>query len=259
VGQVARALATEPSEAVERVREKFAERGDKGADWDPYEPSVDAEAQLHSFVGAPWPCSAYAAFPDFWSHLIKRLAAMGLQAGRGRYGGWDDGDAALVRAAWCLAHHLRPQVAVETGVARGFTTAAILRALAENDSGHLFSIDLPPLAERRLGSQTGAATLDEDTSRWTLLSGSSRKVLPRLLRDLDCVELFIHDSMHTTRNVTFELEQIWPALANGGAMLVDDLHRNAAFRLFVRAHPESHSVVLRADDNRAVIGCVIKT
>ncbi len=257
-GRVARATASQPRESIERAREKLAERHDRRTQWPAYEPIPDAEEQLHASLGLAWPCSVQEEFESLWSGVVDALAVQGLPLGRGAFGGWDDGDPGLVRMAWCLTRHLRPEVVIESGVARGLTTAAILRALALNGAGHLWSIDLPPLLERELSTQTGAAVNARDRVRWTLLSGSSRRVLPGLVRKLARVDLFIHDSMHTGRNVKFELDRIWPALADGGAVLVDDVERNAAFGRFVRAHPEAASFLRRADDTRALFGCLLK-
>jgi methyltransferase family protein len=151
--------------------------------------------------------------------------------------------------AWCLTRHLLPEVVVETGVARGLTSAAMLGALARNGSGHLWSIDLPPLIEHELGSETGVVVNKRERARWTLLQGSSRRVFPSLLQRLDRVDLFVHDSMHTGRNVSFELEAIWPALNGGGAALVDDIERNAAFG-HRAGTPGGHLVIQRADDGK---------
>jgi hypothetical protein len=41
------------------------------------------------------------------------------------------------------------------------------------------------------------------------------------------IDLFVHDSMHTARNVRFELEPVWPALTPGGAVLIDDVERTS--------------------------------
>jgi Methyltransferase domain len=97
-----------------------------------------------------------------------------------------------------------------------------------------------------------------DRVRWTLLSGSSRRLLPGLVRELTHVDLFVHDSMHTGRNVSFELDRIWPALADGGAALVDDVQQNAAFGRFVRSHPDATSFLHRADDGGALFGILLK-
>jgi hypothetical protein len=69
--------------------------------------------------------------------------------------------------------------------------------------------------------------------RWTLLMDSSRARLPRLLDEVGDIELFVHDSLHTRRNVLFELTTVWGRLSPGGAMLVDDIHRSLGFHAFL--------------------------
>jgi hypothetical protein len=209
-------------------------------------------------LGHGWPCPVRQEFPSVWRGIGERLAVRGQSPGRGAFGGWDDGDSGLVRVAWCLVRHLRPTVVVETGVARGVTTATVLRALADNGGGHLWSIDLPPLTARGLAVQTGMAVDVADRPHWTMLRGSSRKLLPGLVGTLGRIDLFVHDSMHTGRNVSFELDHVWPVLATGGVAIVDDADRNAAFGDFARAHPNAPSFVFRADDGRALFGCVLK-
>jgi hypothetical protein len=258
LARVVRATASQPRESIERACEKFAERCDRWTHWPPYEPSPDAEEGLHTALGLAWPCNVQGEFESLWSRLADDLAVQGLPLGRGAFGGWDDGDSGLVRTAWCLTRHLRPEVVIESGVGRGLTTATILRALALNGAGHLWSIDLPPLLESELGRQTGAAVSVDDRVRWTLLRGSTRRLLPGLVRTLTRVDLFIHDSIHTGRNVGFELDRIWPALADGGAALVDDVQRNAAFGRLARDHPDTASFLRRADDGRALFGCLLK-
>jgi predicted O-methyltransferase YrrM len=147
---------------------------------------------------------------------------------------------------------------LETGVARGLTTRAILEALERNGTGHLWSVDLPPLLEHDLSDETGAAVPARLYDRWTLVRGSSRRVLPELIADLGQIDLFVHDSMHTTRNLRFELERIWPALRSGGAALIDDVEKNAATAQFLQAHPPTPTVICAADDGKVLIGCLFK-
>jgi predicted O-methyltransferase YrrM len=258
LARVLGAVARQPTESLERTREKLAVRSDARRRWPEYVPAVDAQRQLHEALGDPWPCRERDEFEPVWSAVRADLAARGLAPGRGTFGGWDDGDPGFLRAAWCLTRHLRPEVIVESGVARGLTSAAMLRALERNGAGRLWSIDLPPLVEHELGSETGIAVGPRDRDRWTLINGSARRVLPGLLRGLPGVDLFVHDSMHTGRNVSFELNTIWPALRDGGAVLADDIERNAAFGEFARAHPEATAFVQRADDGKALFGMLLK-
>ena len=137
-------------------------------------------------------------------------------------------DSLLARCCYLICRILEPQVVVEAGVAYGVSSAFILRALEENGSGALHSIDLPPL-RREYGRFWGMAVDETLRPRWSLHRGSSKRVLPGLLEEVGTVDLFLHDSLHTTRNMRREFEIVWPGLTMGGVILADDVERNQAF------------------------------
>ena len=253
-----RAAVVRPSEGADYLRERVAEwRDGRRGPW-PYAITDPFEERVHDLAGGRWPCQEGPQFEDVWASAVEDVAAAGLQVGRLSFGRWDDGDPRLGRLAWCLVRHLRPQVVVETGVARGLTTRTLLEGLQNNGVGRLWSIDLPPFVDGR-AQETAIAVPWRLRDRWTLLSGSSRKRLPKLLHTLGQVDLFVHDSSHTARNVRFELEQVWPALPPGGAVLIDDVEKNAATGEFIRAHPDARPVIGRSDDGDVLIACIIKS
>jgi hypothetical protein len=257
VAEAAKATTAHPREGVERAREKLAERRDlRDGPWRPA--ATGDERQLHDRLGLPWPCADHGDFEAVWAGAVDTLAGRGLRAGRGAFGGWDDGDKRLCRIAWCLARHLRPGRVLETGVGRGLTTRVLLEALERNRTGRLWSVDLPPLLEHALAAETGAAVIPQLRGRWTLVTGSSRHVLPGLLGEIGPIDVFVHDSMHTTRNVSFELGRAWPALAAGGAALIDDVERNHGVQRFLAAHPDVHGLVCPASDEGALLACLLK-
>jgi hypothetical protein len=129
--------------------------------------------------------------------------------------------------------HLKPRTVVETGIARGVTSRLILEGLTQNEVGHLYSVDLPAL-DSKYHSQIAIAVPEELHGSWTIRSGTSRRELPRLLADLNSVDLFVHDSLHTGRNTSFEIKHAWQALRPGGAVIVDDIYQSLAFWHFVR-------------------------
>jgi hypothetical protein len=112
-------------------------------------------------------------------------------------------------------------------------TSFVLEALHENDMGHLWSIDLPPLLPQ-WHVASGALFTADLRARWTLLRGASRRRLPRLLGELESIDLFVHDSLHTERNMHFEFTQGWSALKDGGVLVSDDAGANAAFSKFTK-------------------------
>jgi predicted O-methyltransferase YrrM len=197
----------------------------------PYQPQPDWEAALHAELGESAMCSAAAEFDELWPRVLRELADKGLDIGPARFYGWNDGDPEMVRAVWCLVRHLRPTKIVETGVARGLTSRFILEAMRCNGTGHLWSIDVPPV-DPIMAAQVGAAVAEEDRGRWTYLAGTSRQHLPKLLQSLAPIDLFVHDSMHSEYNVSFEMALADRALRPGGAMVVDDIDTNWAFHNF---------------------------
>lgn len=150
---------------------------------------------------------------------------------------------------YLLVRKFRPQVVVETGVARGVSSAYILCAMKQNGVGQLYSIDLP--------AKRAAAVVENDNhqheryklsdgqthqeyeighlvpeylkDRWTLILDDARKALPELMGKLDAIDVFYHDSLHSYDHMKFEFETAWPRLREGGLLLSDDVLWNNAF------------------------------
>ncbi len=151
---------------------------------------------------------------------------------------------------YAVVRSLRPQVAVETGVANGFSTAFLLQALDANGEGHLHSIDLPREVGRAYdpgtfyegegragipaGSEPGWLIPDELRHRWTLLLGRSQDELPPLLDRLGEVDFFMHDSEHSFDCMWFEFNATWARLRAGGVLVSDDVNSTEAFPRFAR-------------------------
>jgi len=258
--RVAATAARDPLDGLERVRERVAAIRRSPRPATGLQPDAAGAEHLHALLGIDWPCEAAAVFRPVWQSILKSLELQGLSFGRGAYCGWDDADPGFARAAWCLTRHSAPCAVVETGVARGLTSRVILEALSANRSGRLCSIDLPPvMQEPSSKDQTGAAVGEGLKRRWTLVRGSSRRRLPRLLRELGTIDLFVHDSRHSARNVSFELMHAWTALRPGGCLLVDDVHHNGAFMSCVESFGRPPAIVCHSDDGDGMFGVIQKS
>jgi predicted O-methyltransferase YrrM len=151
---------------------------------------------------------------------------------------------------YTIIRTLRPRVAVETGVANGFSTAFLLRALQTNGEGHLHSIDLPREVGREYepgtffegegragipaGSEPGWLIPDGLRDRWTLILGRSQEELPPLLDRLGTIDFFMHDSEHSFDCMWFEFNTAWPRLREEGVLVSDDVNSTEAFPRFAR-------------------------
>jgi hypothetical protein len=233
--RVVAAVAAQPLETWATVLDRQADSG-----W---------EQRLHDLLGVPSPSESISEFWTLWPEVIGELQTKGVRVGPASFYGWNDGDAGLLRAIWCLTRQLRPANVVETGVAHGLTSRFILEALERNGVGHLWSIDEPPL-EQELHGQIGMAVGDRYPHTWSYIKGSSEQCLPALLSQLGQIDLFVHDSLHTEENVRFEVDLAWAVLRPGGAIVVDDIDVNRGFRTFKQAFHGHQSMICEAEPLR---------
>jgi len=248
-----RAFVASPPDAADRVIEKVAVRWESARRRGRLPANHAAqqwERDLHAMLGAAWPCPHAQAFAGTWEGVLETMTSGGLSVGRRNYGDQDDADPGFARALWCIVHHLHAQAAIETGVAHGVSSRVMLEALREGSGGRLYSIDLPPMLVPQRWSEMAVAVPLELRDRWTLLKGSSRRQLPDLLRRLGRIDLFVHDSRHSTRNVHWELSAAWPLLAPGGVVVVDDADVNWGFELFLRGGDDREPLWCMADDGQ---------
>jgi hypothetical protein len=259
-------LASDPLGVISRARDIYIAQRELAGPQCRYNSNVNWERRFHNDLGVAWPCSPAAEFRDLWPRVMSELEQQGIQAGPESFGSWNDGDAGFVRAVWCIVRHLKPARIVETGVAHGVTSRFILEALQRNGKGHLWSIDVPPV-EQFLKKQVGAAVGGLYRDRWSYINGSSRQRLPLLLSRLGQIDVFIHDSLHSERNVRFELDRAWAALRPGGVIVVDDVDANWGFKSFTETFSGHQSVIadaeplrpdLRRFNQKGLFGIIVK-
>jgi hypothetical protein len=244
------AIARNPAQALSTAPERWIEKRQQRTPPRRYPADPRWERRLHEGLAVALPCGVRDEFDAVWREVTANLDGLGIAVGPESFVGWNDGDAALSRAVWCLTRHLRPNRVVETGVAHGITTRFILEALERNQHGHLWSIDLPPQLYPDLHGRIGIAVSDQVRHRWTYVKGSSRRRLPPLLERLGSIDLFVHDSLHSERNVLFETAHAWPALTPGGVLVVDDIDANSGFATFASSVRTQFALICEAEPVR---------
>jgi hypothetical protein len=223
-----------------------------------YRAPEDWERRLHHVLGAPWPCPVATDFAGAWADVTETMSLRGLRVGRRNYGDDDDADSGFARALWCLVHHLGASEVVETGVAHGVSSRIMLEALKRSSGGRLSSVDLAPMTIPERRAEVALAIPEELRDRWVFVQGASRRRLPGLLRELPHVDLFVHDSLHSTRNVHWELTTSWRALRPGGFVVVDDVEFNWGFDQFLRGGEDRQPLWCRADDGQRLFAVARK-
>lgn len=162
----------------------------------------------------------------------------------------------------------RPTIVVETGVSAGVTTTAILMALADSSrGGYLYSIDLPNRDPAGYVNSDGAAdgvytpaaleqgwlVPDSLKANWSVQLGSSKELLPPLLDKLGSIDVFVHDSDHSSENMSFEFSKAWPMITKNGILYSDDIDWNVAWAVFARSIEPTRGIASRTPASRGAI------
>jgi len=168
-----------------------------------------------------------------------------------------NGDTSLGRICYIASRALKAKNIVETGVCYGVTSSYLLQALQNNGGGRLHSIDLPPLGKSG-DDYVGWLVPKELRERWSLIRGTSARFLGPLLKELETIDLFVHDSQHTYSNMRMEFRLAWPALRSGGVLIADDIEGNAAFHELTTQLDVACSFAVKEEKKESLMGVAIK-
>ena len=211
-----------------------------------------AHVELTNFFGADTPAHQY--LDEFIASPTFRQSYS--------FGYSGDFDVLMLHA---VARELKPEVVVETGVASGRSSAAILDALDKNGKGKLYSIDLPLFYDAEAperfvthegnpefkgfvpaGKQPGWLIPERLRARWELILGDSNTELPKLVERLGAIDMFYHDGDHSYETMSYEFRTLWEKIPEGGFLFSDDTKRNDAWREFIARHSDCPNLVYRS-------------
>ncbi|MBB2911629.1 putative O-methyltransferase YrrM [Streptosporangium becharense] len=154
-----------------------------------------------------------------------------------RASGVDLGGPAGIELLYLLTRVLRPATALETGVAAGWSTAAVLAAIRTNGSGRLHSSDFPffriPDPERYIGY----VVPEELKEPWTLRTRGDRRNLEEILLPGTEVDLVHYDSDKSRQGREFFIRRTAPHLTCGHVFVMDDIQDDLVFREYAERQP----------------------
>ena len=190
------------------------------------EQKTDFEAYARAQDAALWEETlAYAA--RFDAHAARVLSSLEVKLGGGGY----------VHCLYFLTRFLRPRCVVETGVAAGHSSNAFLAALEANGGGRLFSSDFPYFRIEDPERYIGVVVEDRLRAGWTLLVDGDERNLPRIVAQVDRIDLFHYDSDKSYAGRRRALALVAPKLASGSVVVMDDIQDNSFFHDLVTSRP----------------------
>jgi len=204
-------------------------------------PAEEAYALLGLAQGLP----LAERYPQEWHAAERRTSEVPVAMG----------GAANVELLYDLVRSLRPERVLETGVALGWSSLAILLALESLGRGELVSIDMPYPGMNN-DAYVGIAVPSELHSRWTLIRRPDRDVLKSTVRRLAPIDLAHYDSDKSRPGRAFAYPILWGALRPNGVLISDDIADNSVFAEFARL-VERDPIVIRKDVDNC-LGILVK-
>jgi predicted O-methyltransferase YrrM len=146
--------------------------------------------------------------------------------------------------AYFLARNLRPEVMVETGVAAGWTTTALLHAIEKNRAGELLSSDFPYFRLKNPHLFVGVLAENVSKSNWHLDLRGDSVALPDFVVRLgpNKIGLIHYDSDKSYRGRKGAIETLLPHISEDCVLIMDDIQDNLFFHDFVRDARLDHTI-----------------
>lgn len=149
------------------------------------------------------------------------------------------GDINLLYAATVLSGAVR---IVETGVAYGWSSLAILAALESRDDARLVSVDMP-YPKMNNEDFVGIVVPERLRDKWELVREPDRNGLVKAIAQLGgSIDLCHYDSDKSWYGRQFGYRLMWEALRPGGVFISDDIQDNFAFREFVEPNRRVYAI-----------------
>ncbi len=162
-------------------------------------------------------------FKDIFLEADKRVAACDQVMG-------GSGNLDLL---FTIAEHIQAERIIETGVAYGWSSLALLLAIAHRPSSKLISTNLH-YSRYKDDSYVGCAVPDTLKDKWTLLKEADRMAIPKALTLMPKIDLCHYDSDKTYAGRMWAYPLLWKSLRIGGCFISDDVGDNLAFAHFCR-------------------------
>ena len=135
-----------------------------------------------------------------------------------------------------LVRKFKPKIILETGVAAGWSTLAILKAMNKNELGKLYSSDFPYFREKNPEKFIGFLAQDEkNLSEWTLDIRGDEVVLPFFASKFhdNSIDFFHYDSDKSYSGRKKAMKILEKKFSKNSIIIFDDIQDNLHFKDFV--------------------------
>jgi predicted O-methyltransferase YrrM len=144
---------------------------------------------------------------------------------------------------------------IETGVAYGWSSLAVLKAISQTKEGKLYSVDMPYPAKNN-ENDVGIVIPHYLKKNWSLIRKPDRPGIMDALNEASGqIDLCHYDSDKSWWGRDFAYPILWNALKSKGIFISDDIQDNLFFSEFVKKKSLRFAIV---EFNGKFVGCIRK-
>lgn len=141
------------------------------------------------------------------------------------------GGAGCLDLLYYLSEYTKATKVIETGVAYGWSSLALLLSLINRTNSKLVSIDMPYPKVNNEGF-VGNIVDYKLQENWILLRESDLTGIPKAISNLKEIDFCHYDSDKTYSGRVWAYPKLWSSLKIGGIFISDDISDNIAFKEF---------------------------
>jgi len=158
-----------------------------------------------------------------------------------------------------ISEHLSAKKVVETGVAYGWSSLAILLSIVQRENTALTSTDRP-YPKLNNDDYVGCVVPDNFRSHWQIIKMVDRDALPIALKKFHTIDMCHYDSDKSYEGRMWAYPLLWEAIRPGGCFISDDINNNLAFHDFCKKL-DKKPFIIETEDELGIkyVGVLIKT
>jgi predicted O-methyltransferase YrrM len=151
------------------------------------------------------------------------------------------GGAGALELIYYACEFTKAQNVIETGVAYGWSSLAVLLSLKKRN-GTLYSSDMPYLAQN--GDKYVGCVVSEDVRKnWKLYRYADRESLPKIFAENASFDVLHYDSDKSYNGRIWAYNEIYKHIRKGGIFISDDVGDNSAFQDFCKKNKISPVII----------------
>jgi predicted O-methyltransferase YrrM len=144
-----------------------------------------------------------------------------------------------------LTRHMAPECIVETGVAAGYSSQALLEGIKHNGKGRLFSTDFPLFRDDDPVHAIGILIDEHLKEFWELHAEGDDLGLPSIVKKIHGVDIFHYDSDKTYAGRALAFSVVKSKLRPDSIFIMDDVQDNSWFHDYVKTEQRTDFAIFQ--------------